>query len=150
MCCRSTMSFQAAALYNYTSAIQGQGLELSSLKGAVHHYQQAADALQSACTGDSPSVDEKTCNGKLGLAERQFLIEDGLPGRPWFKHILQAPGMDLGYAAEAFPGIQQALDDGDLGTAEQQVRVAAERVQAAAAFLSVSRNGAQTVISSVQ
>jgi N-acetylated-alpha-linked acidic dipeptidase len=108
---------QAAALYNYTSAIQGQGLELSSLKGAVHHYQQAADALQSACTGDSPSVDEKTCNGKLGLAERQFLIEDGLPGRPWFKHILQAPGMDLGYAAEAFPGIQQALDDGDLGTA---------------------------------
>jgi len=71
------------------------------------------------------------CNEKLGLTERYFLLDDGLPGRPWFKHCLQAPGMDLGYAAEAFPGIQQALDQGEYTIAQEQIDLTAERIQAA-------------------
>ena len=40
------------------------------------------------------------------------------------------------YAAESFPGITQALSDGDLSLAQDQVRVAAACVSDAAAFLS--------------
>ncbi len=47
----------------------------------------------------------------------------------------QAPGLYLGYAAESFPGVTQAIDDDDLPLAQQQVAVAAERVAAAAHFL---------------
>lgn len=35
-------------------------------------------------------------NERLGLTERRFLAQEGLPGRPWFRHVLQAPGLYLG------------------------------------------------------
>ena len=69
------------------------------------------------------------------MTERSFLNADGLPGRSWMKHVLQAPGFYLGYAAMAFPGVQQAVDDGDLDLAQQQVAVVAECVDKAATFL---------------
>ncbi|CAN0287802.1 unnamed protein product [Ectocarpus fasciculatus] len=69
------------------------------------------------------------------MTERRFLADEGLPGRTWFRHVLQAPGLYLGYAAESFPGITQALSDGDLELAQQQVQVAAARIEDAATFL---------------
>lgn len=80
-----------------------------------------------------------TCNEKLGLTERHLLLEDGLPGRKWFKHCLQAPGLDLGYAAESFPGIQQALDENNYPLAQDQIDKAAERIVSAADNLAVSK-----------
>ena len=43
--------------------------------------------------------------------------------------------MHLGHVAEAFPGVQQAIDDGDLEVAQQQIGKVAERINAAAEFL---------------
>ena len=137
---------QADALLNYTKAIEEQrlGLDLRALNTKVRLYQRASKELNFACTGKTPSLDETSCNEKLGLVERQFLNDAGLPGRPWFKHICQAPGMDLGYAAEAFPGIQQAIDDGDLHLAQQQVDVAAERIHQVALFLSIEQHAKES------
>lgn len=35
-------------------------------------------------------------NERLAMTERRFLTEEGLPGRRWFRHVLQAPGLYLG------------------------------------------------------
>lgn len=35
-------------------------------------------------------------NERLTMTERRFLVEEGLPGRQWFRHVLQAPGLYLG------------------------------------------------------
>lgn len=35
-------------------------------------------------------------NERLAMTERRFLWKDGLPGRQWFRHVLQAPGLYLG------------------------------------------------------
>ena len=43
--------------------------------------------------------------------------------------------MYLGYAAEPFPGVSQALDDGDVDAAQAQVAVAATCVTDAAQYL---------------
>jgi hypothetical protein len=32
---------------------------------------------------------------RLMLTERQFLSQTGLPGRPYYKHVVQAPGNAL-------------------------------------------------------
>lgn len=127
---------QGKALSRYQKAIAEQevSLDLSKLQQAIKDYQKAAFDLHSEC--ESESADISSCNEKLGLTERQFLAQEGLPERPWFKHVLQAPGMYLGYAAEAFPGIQQAIDADDSDLAQAQVVVAADRIQAAATFMS--------------
>ncbi len=125
---------------------------MGDLFEAIDTYAKNAAQLQLYCSKTSAelakskspldSVSElkeqvEICNEKLGLTERFFLLEDGLPGRPWFQHCLQAPGLDLGYAAESFPGIQQALDEARYALAQDQIDKATERIAAAAENLSV-------------
>jgi N-acetylated-alpha-linked acidic dipeptidase len=57
----------------------------------------------------------KKINDKYKLLERQFLFEKGLDGRPWFKHVVFAPGLWTGYAGAVFPGLVEAIDFGDKG-----------------------------------
>lgn len=40
----------------------------------------------------------RRANDKYKLLERKFLYADGLDGRPWFKHVVFAPGIWTGYA----------------------------------------------------
>lgn len=70
-----------------------------------------------------------------GFQQRRTRIRRSLTHRLRSTHNVQAPGMDLGYAAEAFPGIQQAIDNGNLTLAQEQVRVAVSCLEAVAQFL---------------
>jgi len=67
-------------------------------------------------------------NRVLFSAERSFLLSNGLPKRPYFKHAIQAPGFDDGYGAEVFPGVKQALREADAPTAQQQLAQLAQVV----------------------
>ena len=50
--------------------------------------------------------------------ERNWLNPDGIPGRPWFKHILY--GARFTYAHLELPGLTEAVEKGDWTTARQQ------------------------------
>jgi N-acetylated-alpha-linked acidic dipeptidase len=134
---------QGVALTKYTDFLVQQkvGLDVRNLTQAVNLYKEAAAILKLRCSDTTTLPDEAACNEKIGLTERHFLLKEGLPKRPWFKHILQAPGMYLGYAAEAFPGIQQAINEGNLHLAQKQVQLATERVHAAAESLDTNVSG---------
>ena len=60
-------------------------------------------------------------NAKLRDAERALLIPEGLPNRPWYRHAIYAPGQYTGYAAVVIPGVNEAIDRGDLRRTEQQI-----------------------------
>src|SRR5229473_2107709 len=60
-------------------------------------------------------------NARLREAERALLIPEGLPNRPWFHHAIYAPGQYTGYAAVVIPGVNEAIDRGDLQRTEQQI-----------------------------
>ena len=60
-------------------------------------------------------------NAKLRKAERALLIPEGLPKRPWFHHAIYAPGQYTGYAAVVIPGVNEAIDRGDLRQIEEQI-----------------------------
>ena len=49
----------------------------------------------------SPRRSSREVNDALTRVERAFLLPDGLPGRPWFKHAIYAPGLTTGYACLA-------------------------------------------------
>jgi len=84
-----------------------------------------------------PLAIDAPLNDRLGLAERLFLAPAGLPKRKWFRHVLQAPGLYLGYAADVLPGIvQSARDENNATQANEQALVAAEHITSVARFIS--------------
>jgi N-acetylated-alpha-linked acidic dipeptidase len=50
--------------------------------------------------------------------ERALLASDGIPGRPWFRHLIYAPLPS--YEAETLPGLREALEARDLERAREQ------------------------------
>ena len=52
----------------------------------------------------------KELNDLLLATELAFLYADGLPGRPWYRHQLYAPGSYTGYSAKTLPGVREAIE----------------------------------------
>ncbi|KAF2124405.1 Zn-dependent exopeptidase [Dothidotthia symphoricarpi CBS 119687] len=77
----------------------------------------------------------RAVNTKYKLLERQFLYAGGLDGRPWFKHVVFAPGKWTGYAGATFPGIVEGIDERDDGTVGKWIGIAASAVGQAADWL---------------
>ena len=50
-------------------------------------------------------------NDALMNAERAFIDDRGLNGRPWYKHEIYAPGIFTGYASQPLTDFRQAIDD---------------------------------------
>jgi len=75
-----------------------------------------------------------TSNDVLLLAERQ-LLGPGLPSRPFFKHLIQAPGIYLGYGSDTFPGVSQSVRDHDWELAQNQIAILSGAIAKAAEFL---------------
>ena len=51
-------------------------------------------------------------NDQLVQAERALLASDGLKNRPWYKHLLYAPGFYTGYGVKTMPGVREAIEQG--------------------------------------
>ncbi|MFL6390216.1 MAG: M28 family metallopeptidase [Terriglobales bacterium] len=71
----------------------------------------------------NPPQDAAKLNQVLIAAERALLSQQGLPNRPWFRHLIYAPGQYTGYAAVVIPGVNESIDakDAQLTTAQLQV-----------------------------
>ena len=72
-------------------------------------------------------------NGILQEVEQAMTDENGLPGRPWFRHTIYAPGFYTGYGVKTLPGIREAIEQREWHlVAPQMERIAAalDRVSA--------------------
>jgi len=60
-------------------------------------------------------------NTKLMRTERALTLPDGLPGRPWFRHQVYAPGFYTGYGVKTLPGVREAIEQSRWPEADQQI-----------------------------
>ena len=60
-------------------------------------------------------------NAKLMRTERALTLPDGLPGRPWFRHQVYAPGFYTGYGVKTLPGVREAIEQSRWPEADQQI-----------------------------
>ncbi|VEF46633.1 aminopeptidase [Bacillus freudenreichii] len=63
--------------------------------------------------GKAESESLSAVNRAMIEQERTFINEEGLPSRPWYKHVIWAPGLTTGYAALPLPELSEALESGD-------------------------------------
>jgi N-acetylated-alpha-linked acidic dipeptidase len=108
-------------------------------RDAAANLQQKLDRFLTA--GAEPATGSLSdLNTALLGVERELLLADGIPGRPWFKHCLYAPRYT--YAAMSLPGVREAAEAQDWGLAGRQLNALIERLQAATA---ATRNAAALV-----
>ena len=82
---------------------------LEDLRVAGEAADRAADAALKS--GDAAAM--RRINDALMSVESAFLEAKGLPGRPWFRHMLIGPGLTTGYAPWPFPALQEAIEKKD-------------------------------------
>jgi N-acetylated-alpha-linked acidic dipeptidase len=68
-------------------------------------------------------------NSKLLQSERSLLFPEGLPGRPWFQHLIYAPGQYTGYGVKTIPGVREAIEQKKWKEADTQMERAASTLQ---------------------
>jgi N-acetylated-alpha-linked acidic dipeptidase len=109
---------------------------LSDLDAAGKDVDAAVDKRLASGSATPPRLNEA-----LAQVERGFLSPEGLPGRPWFQHLLVAPGLTTGYAPWPFPGLAQAVEEKDASAFEREarrvlavLRDGSDRLKAAAAL----------------
>jgi N-acetylated-alpha-linked acidic dipeptidase len=131
-------------------------LDLSAVRQAIGHVDEAARAWEAAyqrAMERLAGLDARALgpfaaqlahiNRLLYQSEQRLTDEGGLPERPWFRHLIYAPGFYTGYGVKTMPGIREAVEDvpnlsvatreaarvaGALERYAAQVRQAAERL----------------------
>ncbi len=89
-------------------------IELAALADAVDHLKKAAHAYYTAYADKNATLDparRARLNGLLRDIDQLLLDDRGLPGRPWYKHLVYAPGRLTGYGAKTLPGVREAIED---------------------------------------
>jgi N-acetylated-alpha-linked acidic dipeptidase len=98
-------------------ALAGLSREASAWSAAAA---AAQDALREKLQGGrAAAVDRAAVNSWLLSLERGLLDPEGLPARPWFRHLIYAPLPS--YAAETLPAVREAAGAGDLAAARQAI-----------------------------
>jgi len=68
----------------------------------------------------------KALNERLIQAERALTTPEGLAKRPWYNHLLYAPGYYSGYGVKTMPGVREAIEQGQWSSVNGEIgRVAA-------------------------
>ena len=97
-------------------------LNFAPLENAVSAFSRAADRYKAAvATGAADASVQRAVNARLIQAERQFIDEGGLPRRPWYRHLLYAPGFYTGYGVKTMPGVREGIEQKRYAEAEKEV-----------------------------
>ena len=105
-------------------------LNFAPLDNATDALTHSADryqaALKKAWPSGIPAGALNDLNQKLKESERRLTTSEGLLRRPWYKHMIYAPGVYSGYGVKTMPGVREAIEEKHWAEADSEiVRVAA-------------------------
>jgi N-acetylated-alpha-linked acidic dipeptidase len=101
---------------------------IESLKKSAENYSKALTKFKSSGSTISPQS-LATVNTDLLAISRLFLNEKGLPGRPWFKNQIYAPGAYTGYGAKPVAAVREYMDEKKWQQADAQIPMVAQVIE---------------------
>ena len=106
-----------------------------SLTHAAEHYSKAYD--KALGSGDSTRAKPSLASVDAILEHSEHVLTDsrGLPMRPWFQHLLYAPGFYTGYGVKTMPAVREAIEQKKYGEIDEAVTRVAAVVNAEAALV---------------
>jgi N-acetylated-alpha-linked acidic dipeptidase len=89
----------------------------NALTRAAGRYRRAVETARAKVAPASA----RAVNARLIQSERQLTDPNGLPRRPWYRHLLYAPGYYTGYAVKTMPGVREAIEEKNYAEAEAEI-----------------------------
>ncbi|MGH7503679.1 MAG: transferrin receptor-like dimerization domain-containing protein [Longimicrobiales bacterium] len=116
----------------------GVAFDVATIRTELDRFRAAAaEAERQAALvlTDADAAAAAALNRALPRVETAFLRAEGLPGRPWYRHPLNAPGEATGYDALPLPSIAEAIQAGDTTALRQAAAAVVEALRDAANVL---------------
>jgi len=123
-------------------------VSLGALDGAILRLRRSAEAYDRACARSLQSgaalsaARQAELDRLLREMEQTLLSAEGLPGRPWYRHMIFAPGLKTGYGVKTLPGVREGIEERRWPEAERYAVIVAgvlgdycERLDRATALL---------------
>jgi N-acetylated-alpha-linked acidic dipeptidase len=107
-------------------------IDLTPLDQSAQRLQQSAKAYEAAYEARAsaglsiPARQLREINSTMTSMEQRLLDEAGLPGRAWYRNLLQAPGELTGYAPKTIPAVRESLEARNWSRANQYAVVTAK------------------------
>lgn len=106
-------------------------LNFAPLQNALTRLQESARKFESARKTAQPNGQalpreaQQPLDDILMQVEQALTRPEGLPRRPWYKHLIYAPGFYTGYGVKTLPGVREAVEQRKWAEAEQQIGIVA-------------------------
>jgi N-acetylated-alpha-linked acidic dipeptidase len=114
-------------------------LDFAPLENAVEALGRSAESYEKAKTAAEgrvlPPDTLARVNALLLRSERVLTSPEGLPRRPWYKHLIYAPGVYAGYGAKTMPGVREAIEQKRYAEADGEIARVARALQDEALLL---------------
>ncbi len=113
-------------------------LSFAELEAGLATLKASAATFDATLAAKGPGL-SKSQKLRLDAALRPLtqtlMSEEGLPGRPWFRNVIYAPGLLTGYGVKTLPGVREAIEERRFADAAKYVGVTGKALGAYAAKL---------------
>jgi N-acetylated-alpha-linked acidic dipeptidase len=113
-------------------------LNFAPMQNAAEALALSAENYQKALAQKQGALDEGSMaalNALLIQSERKLASNEGLPRRPWYKHVLYAPGIYSGYGVKTVPGVREGIEQKHYAETDQEIARVAKALEDEAAVI---------------
>jgi N-acetylated-alpha-linked acidic dipeptidase len=103
-----------------------------ALTRAAERYEKALGRVQASGGAALAKPEAQAVNATLVRTERALTSAAGLPRRPWYRHVVYAPGFYTGYGVKTLPGVREAIEQKNWSEGDAQIEATGKALQAAA------------------
>jgi N-acetylated-alpha-linked acidic dipeptidase len=101
---------------------------LAKLQASSRRFSEQVSRIERSGRALSVSAAEALDRILFG-SERALVRTEGLPGRPWFRHQVYAPGLYTGYGVKTLPAVREAIEQRDWKQAREQMVLVAQTIE---------------------
>ena len=105
-----------------------------ALARSAERYRRAMARAGAGSLFSSPEA-LRPINAALRASEQHLLDAAGLPHRPWYRHMIYAPGLYTGYGVKTLPGVREGIEQRQWQEAESEIARLGNLLTADAAYI---------------
>jgi len=108
-------------------------LEFAALDNAVDRLKRSAKAYDEALAKNASGLSgphRARLQTLMFSIDQTLAPEVGLPGRPWYRNLVYAPGRLTGYGAKTLPGMREAIEERRWSDANRYDKLTADALNA--------------------